>query len=449
MPAMGYRSTILIAVPAVVIILLFVVAITYSRSILVNDTISIGGKLEGTVRAGLWLVDRESGRRIYSASMTEERLLSFAPFRTDTALVEDPSSVDVYLVVNVTYSVRDMEYLKANVTAVHHYERELGLEPREQKLIRSIASDDGTHVETLKVYLGTLDYFMWLDYYARGLVISGYSYPFEPPTLCADFEEGYELNEKMWDYGGHVNVVDGVLRVGSAEYTGATTRSWIRTERTYDLDALSASITVRVLTPVRHAYVAVGALYTSVNGFDIVFDDYEYYIWTLYARDGTTSGVYEKSGKFDEVEAWHTANITISPTDEGSRVLIRMDGEVVYDKVIDLGRTHPCNFFYVYVIQSVGSICYADIDYVAIGSAVSDRFLDWYIRLTIYGRDTGGKYHSVSKDLYGSFGSGEPSMNELAIRPAGVLYYTADQSLLSFARTLSLVLHRLGIVRGH
>ena len=188
----------------------------------------------------------------------------------------------------------------------------------------------------------------------------------------------------------------------------------------------------------------VGALYTSVDGFDIVFGGYEYYIRTLYARDGTTAGVYEKGGRFDEVEAWHTANITVFPAPGGSRVLVRMDGELVYDKVLVLGRNHPYSCFYVYVIQGEGSICYADVDYVAIGPSVSEKLLDWYIYLAVYGRDPDGNYHSVSKSMYGSFGRGEPALDELSIRPAGYAVCTDDPLSLAIAGSVRRLLGVIG-----
>ncbi|RLG84270.1 MAG: hypothetical protein DRO39_07660, partial [Thermoprotei archaeon] len=55
------RSLALVLTIAAVFTSSMFVAVLYYRSILVNDSISIGGKLDGNVKVGLWVVDRESG----------------------------------------------------------------------------------------------------------------------------------------------------------------------------------------------------------------------------------------------------------------------------------------------------------------------------------------------------------------------------------------------------
>ena len=428
------RSLALVLTIAAVFTSSMFVAVLYYRSIHVNDSISIGGKLDGNVKVGLWVVDRESGRRIYAVSMAEERLLSFAPSSIGTATVSGLAMADVYLVVNVTYSVRDMKYLKANVTAVHHYERELGLEPREQELVKDIPSEDGTHSAVLKVYLGTLDYFAWLDYYARGLVAGEYSYPFEPPYFYDGFDRGDRPNEEIWDYGGYATIMGGRLRLGIDEYLSENVWSWIATKKPYDLDGLSTKLDFKVLVPNYYCVLFVGAFLEDGSGRGL-------WIYVYKGEYLVVLGDYLRSqGELEP--AWHTISVEVEPSSGRSRYLIRIDGSTVCDMTMDLGYERFC----ICVYQYNATRCYADVDYVAVGPSLSDKFLDWYIYLRLYGEGLDGNRYSASKDLYGSFGSGEPRLSELAIRPVGVLYYSADPSVLNMARALSFVLRRLGIV---
>ncbi len=428
----------------IALIVSFSAVIAYSRSRLVNDKVSIDGRLSGSIRVGLLLTDQE-GRRIYSASMTEERLLSFVISQAEVAVVEDPSKTNVYLVVNVTYSVSDMEYLKANITAVHYYEKELGLEPKEPELIQDIESSDGTHTAVLRVYLGTLDYFMWLDYYARKIVVDEYSYPFYPPAFYDEFDYEGEPNEVIWSYRGNVTVSDGKLYMGLTRYPSGEFESYVKTKRPYSLGSLSTTMLIHVYIPRKVIYASsfVGKP-DWITGTMLVFRDWGFEVhvqkrWVKYSW-GIYTFPWSKKVYWDE-PGWHIINLTIRPTAGGSRVRVEQDGKFVCDVVWD-STYSPLG---IRVYQHSGTACWAEVKYVAVGPSVSDKLLDWYVHVKLYGKGRDGKYYEASKDVYASFGSGEPRMDELAIRPVGVLYYSTEPSLLSLARVLSFVLSRAGL----
>jgi len=437
---MRYSLSVLVAV-LIAIISLMAVVVAYSRSRLVNDEISIGGMLSGNVRVGLWLVDEE-GRRIYSASMTEERLLSFAISPTGSAVVEDPSKVSVYLVINVTYTVSGMEYLRANVTAVHYYERELGLEPMEPKLIRDIDSTDGTHTAVLKVNLGTLDYFLWLDYYARRYVRYDYSYPFYPPAFRDDFDYEGSPNELIWRYGGNATVHNGKLYLGLTRYPGSDLESYVKTKSSFSLGSCLTTMMVHVYAPksLFYARLFIGKS-DATEGIRIIFRNWGFTVHVQYRLVSSSGFVYRfpwSTKVYWESPGWHTLNVTFG---SGGRLRVYHEGNFVCDVIWD----YEYGPLEISVDQNRGTACWIEVEYVVIGPSPSDKLLDWYIHVSLFGRGRDGQYYEASKDMYASFGSGEPVMHELGIRPVGVLYYSADPSLLVFARTLSFVLDRFGI----
>jgi len=442
----------------------FSFAVAYS-SARVKDSSFRAGNVSGDIVLGLVLEGPDG--TAYSSEMSGRSALSLAPVGGPSAPIGDPSEVKVYLVVRVSYSCSGMSDLRINVTAVHEYEHELGLDPVEEPYLAGLNASDGAHVHEARIYLGTLDYFMWLDYYANGKTSEPYSYPFRPPSLYDDFSYDGPPSG-IWRYGSSgeeasedVRVSGGKLVLGRTEpghYSPASPQatiyeSWVETAGEYDLSSLTLKMTVYFYRPV--AGTPYARAYVGDPGWDNMllwvfrdwgFDTHVQYRMVVYPHGPVTWSWSTKS--YWEGEGWHTVEVYVRPEDAGQGITAPK-ALVTYD-----GGKFACDVFWKPVTSrlriSVGqhedsyTAVYAEVDYVAIGPSPSPKLLDWRILVSVSGTGTDGREYSASKSFYASFGRGEPVLDELSIRPAGYAVCTDDALSLAIVGSVRGLLSVIG-----